>query len=195
MGAIAEQLRAELANPEFSEGYAEGFLDAYVATQIKVLREQREMTQRELAEKIGSHQTVISRVENVGYSGWNVGTLKKLARAFGVRLKISFEQYGSLPDEVEAFSRGDLQRLPRHADPGLIHDAQPNEQEAARLRAIIGNVTQAGVEAVPPISAVVSLTLNVGQATDEERRGQSYRVLPRRASTAVERMAEAMAAA
>ena len=39
MSAIGEALRLELSDPEYSEGYAESFLNSFIATQIKVLRE------------------------------------------------------------------------------------------------------------------------------------------------------------
>ncbi len=120
MGAISETLRQDLRQPEFSEGYAESFQDAYVATQIKVLREQNKWTQAALAKELDTTQTVISRIENVNYSSWNISTLKKLARAFRVRLKVSFETYGSLIHDVDSFSRKDLQRAPRESDPELL---------------------------------------------------------------------------
>jgi transcriptional regulator with XRE-family HTH domain len=119
MGAISEALRHDLSQPEFSEGYAESFQDALVATQIKVLREDNRWTQADLAEKIGTTQTAISRIESVNYSAWNISTLKKLARAFRVRLKVSFETYGSLIQDVEGFSRESLRRIPREEDPEL----------------------------------------------------------------------------
>ncbi|HUO31643.1 MAG TPA: helix-turn-helix transcriptional regulator [Bryobacteraceae bacterium] len=116
-------MRQDLRQPEFSEGYAESFQDAYVATQIKVLREQNKWTQADLAKEIGTTQTAISRIENVNYSAWNISTLKKLARAFRVRLKVSFETYGSLIYDVDTFSRDALQRVPREADPELMESA------------------------------------------------------------------------
>jgi transcriptional regulator with XRE-family HTH domain len=116
---IERALRTELRDPEYSEGYAESFLNAYVATQIKVIREQREMTQAQVAEAIGTTQAGISRIENVNYSSWSIRTLIKLARAFGVRLKVSFEPFGTLPDEVMAFNRDALQRVKREEDPLL----------------------------------------------------------------------------
>ena len=119
MSVITEALRDELKDPEYSEGYAESFLNAWIATQIKVLREQHGLKQGELAKMVGTKQTGISRIESVNYSAWNIRTLKKLARAFNVRLKVSFETYGSLLDEVEAFSREALQRAPREKDPVL----------------------------------------------------------------------------
>jgi len=119
MADISETLRVELRDPEYSEGYAESFLNAYVATQIKVIREQRKLTQSKLAEILATKQTVVSRIENVNYSAWNIKTLKKLARALKVRLRVSFESYGTLPLEVATFSREALQRPAREDDPGL----------------------------------------------------------------------------
>lgn len=130
---IGETLRRELAQPEFSEGYAESFHDAYIATQIKVLRERSEWTQARLAAEIGTTQTVISRIENVNYSAWNISTLKRLARAFRVRLRVSFETYGSLIDEVERFSREALDRLPREKDPILVYGRPARRKEVGRV--------------------------------------------------------------
>src|SRR6266536_1496731 len=135
MNAISTQfddLREELKDPEYSEGYAESFLDSYIATQIKVLREQHNLSQKSLAELIGTRQGVISRIENVNYSKWNVSTLKKLARAFRVRLKVSFETYGALIADVAAFSRQDLQRLPRENDP-ILYPGESALQTGAQL--------------------------------------------------------------
>jgi transcriptional regulator with XRE-family HTH domain len=116
MSDTIDHLRDELKDAEYSEGYAESFLDSYIATQIKVLREQSGLSQKGLADLLGMRQGVISRIENVNYSKWNVSTLKKLARAFHVRLKVSFETYGSLLADVSAFSRESLQREPRERD-------------------------------------------------------------------------------
>ena len=89
---LVESLRQELRNDaEYADSYDESFLNGYIATQIKVIREQRGLTQGQLAGYVGTTQGGISRVENVNYSSWNVRTLRKLARAFDVRLKVSFE--------------------------------------------------------------------------------------------------------
>lgn len=122
MADIAETLRNDFRDIEFAEVYADSFLDSSIATQIKVLREQRQMTQQELAEKIGSTQTVISRIERVDYSSWSLKTLKKLAAAFRVRLRVSFETYGTLIGEIDSFGRGSLKR-PAHEDDPLLADS------------------------------------------------------------------------
>src|SRR6266404_6331677 len=131
MGAISETLRVELRQPEFSEGYAESFQDAYLATQIKVLREQNGWTQAKLAKEMDTTQTAISRIENVNYSSHNIRTLKRAARAFRLRLRVSFETYGSLVDDMDKFSRENLQRLPREKDPELT-GAVPQEDAATQ---------------------------------------------------------------
>lgn len=118
-GEIEFALRRKLCDKEYAQGYAESFLNAYIATQIKVIREQREMTQAKLGSMIGTTQGGVSRYENVDYSSWNVKSLIKMARAFDVRLKVSFEPFGTLPDEVVRFDRQSLERVERDEDPGL----------------------------------------------------------------------------
>jgi len=122
MTDIKKSLRKELLDKEYAQGYAESFFNAFLAAQIKILREQRGMTQAALAVAIGTTQTGISRFENVIYSSWSIRTLIKLARAFDVRLKVSFETFGSLPDEVIHFQRENLERVEREKDPYLSED-------------------------------------------------------------------------
>lgn len=160
MSDISKSLRSELRDPEYSEGYAESFLNSYIATQIKVIREQRGLKQGELGKKIGTTQTAISRIENVNYSGWNTKTLKKLARAFGVRLRISFETYGTLPDEVVSFNRETLKRDERENDPGLLERIGPRSEigdaaeQAMAMGGTLNNPTQVNVIVMPWTPAV-----------------------------------------
>jgi transcriptional regulator with XRE-family HTH domain len=136
MGAISEVLKADFRDDgEFAEEYAESFLDTSVATQIKVLREDSKMSQKQLGEAIGTTQTAISRIENVNYSARSISTLKKLARAFKVRLHVSFETYGSLIGDVERFNRQRLGRAPRDKDPVLHPELLPSPTEQLKANA------------------------------------------------------------
>ena len=112
-----DKLRREFRDPEYAFSYADGFLNSYIATQLKVLREQRGWTQEKLAQESGMMQARISVLENVNYSSWSISTLRRLARALGVRLKVSFEQFGTLLPELEHLERKSLQRLPLAKDP------------------------------------------------------------------------------
>lgn len=117
MSELLEQLRQTFSDKDYRDSYSESFMNSYVAAQIKVLREQYPLTQGELAEKIGTSQPGVARFENVNYSSWKVETLRKIARALDVRLKITFEEFGTLPDEVEGFHRDRLLRAPFDRDP------------------------------------------------------------------------------
>jgi transcriptional regulator with XRE-family HTH domain len=114
---LIEELRQSFTDEEYRNAYAESFLNSYVAGQIKVLREEYPMTQGELAEKVGTKQPGIARLENVNYSAWKVESLRKLARALNVRLRITFEEWGTLPGEIENFRKDALKRAPFAKDP------------------------------------------------------------------------------
>lgn len=116
-GELIEHLRASFADEDYRNAYADSFSNSYVAAQIKLLREEYPMTQGELAEKIGTKQPGIARLENVNYSTWKVETLRKLARALRVRLKITFEEWGTLAVDIEGFKHESLLRRPFDKDP------------------------------------------------------------------------------
>jgi transcriptional regulator with XRE-family HTH domain len=120
-----------LRDLDYRYAYAEDFLNTLVATQIKVLREQRNLTQQELADLIGTKQAGISRLENVNYSAWKTQTLRKLARAFGVRLRITFETFGTLLDDSARFSPQNLERPEFSDDPAFSEGISASEPVVA----------------------------------------------------------------
>jgi len=103
-----EQLRRSLDNEDLRYVYADTITNAFISAQIKALREERELSQLELAKLIGTQQSGISRLEKSDYSAWKVETLRKLAKAFHVRLRIRFEEFGTLIDEAGGFNEGVL---------------------------------------------------------------------------------------
>jgi transcriptional regulator with XRE-family HTH domain len=105
-----EGVDAQMDDPEFRHSYAASFMNSCIAAQIKIIREKRRWTQAQLAERIGTKQAGISRLENVNYDAWKVETLARLARAFDVRLRISFEEFDSLFDEIHNYGREALER-------------------------------------------------------------------------------------
>jgi transcriptional regulator with XRE-family HTH domain len=125
MSESRDMLREEFQDKEYRQTYAEDFLNTKIATQIRVLREQRGWTQAELADMIGTKQAGVSRLENVNYSGWKIETLKKIARAFDVVFNAGFESFGKLLDEAEEFSREALEK------PSFEHDPDWHEREEA----------------------------------------------------------------
>lgn len=109
--------RDDFRNQEYRATYAADFLDSMIATQLKVLREERGFSQARLAELTGMKQSRISTMENVSYSRWGIGTLKRLAKAFDLPLFVFFGTFGQLLEHVEKFSRAYLSRASFADDP------------------------------------------------------------------------------
>ncbi|MSV35024.1 MAG: XRE family transcriptional regulator [Bryobacterales bacterium] len=112
MEELTARIKKNLANEETRYVYADTVVNAFIAAQIKALRDDRDLSQQELASLIGTKQSGVSRLERADYSSWKVETLRKLARAFGVRLRIRFEEFGTLLDEMRGFYNKNL--LPRN---------------------------------------------------------------------------------
>ncbi len=119
MSDLLENLRTEFQDPEYRYAYAESFLNTKLATQIKVLREARGLTQADLGRVVGTKQSGFSRFEDVNHSSWKTDTLWKIARGLGVRVNISFETFGSLIEDKKRFKRESLLRPTFEDDPAF----------------------------------------------------------------------------
>ncbi len=76
------------------------YLNVSVALQIRGLREKRGWSQEELAQRAGLHQEQISLLEMVRWKHHpQIGTLRAVAQALDVALKVQFESYGELVNE------------------------------------------------------------------------------------------------
>src|SRR5689334_2869128 len=113
MNELRNRLIAEFEDKEYAEAYLDDFLNVYIATQLKVLREQRGLSQQALAELADMKQTRISLLENVNYGSWSIQTLRRIAHALDVALNVSFEEVGSQVDTIVSFSRASLERANR----------------------------------------------------------------------------------
>jgi transcriptional regulator with XRE-family HTH domain len=116
MSEFQEKLRCEFQDKEYAHAYMEESLNHYIATQIKVLREQRQLTQTQLAILAEMEQGDISVLEDVDYESWSIKSLKQLANAFDVTLHVSFESFSNSIQRIENFSRKILERPSRIQD-------------------------------------------------------------------------------
>jgi len=87
MDDFTRHLNESLKEPEFKKEWDK--LDArYKIIELFIdLRNQYKLTQAEFAKKIGTTQSVVSRIEN-GNVNVGVGFLQKVAEAFGKHLEI-----------------------------------------------------------------------------------------------------------
>jgi transcriptional regulator with XRE-family HTH domain len=131
---LQKQLEKDLRNEESRCVYADTVTNAFISAQIRSLREQRDLSQDELANLVGTKQSGISRLERSDYSTWKVETLRKLAKAFGVRLRVRFEEFGTLVDEITGFNDKNL--LPRkfEDDPAFKEGTRRSHRKTFRRR-------------------------------------------------------------
>lgn len=130
MSELIEAIREELKDEETRHIYADDLLNTYIATQIKVLREERGWTQEMLAQKAGMRQERISVLEDVNYQSWTASVLKRLARAFDVHLSIKFESFGTYLKDFANFNRKALER-PSFADDPAFKQPVKKKTEVA----------------------------------------------------------------
>ena len=78
-----------LKNPKFKHAVKANRLEYEIARVIIKARLKHRLTQKQLAKKLSTQQSVISRIETAQTTA-SVSFLKRLAKVFGTELKISF---------------------------------------------------------------------------------------------------------
>lgn len=83
-------------NKAFRDAFSNAQLATGMAAQIQTMREDRNLTQAELAEASGMAQSRISLLEDPSYDRMSIGTLKRIASAFDVALTVKFVPYSEI---------------------------------------------------------------------------------------------------
>ena len=79
-----------LEDKNFREEFEQEYKNLIVSEKIAELRHKAHLTQEQLARKVHTTKSAISRYENNGYQGYSVSLLQKIASACGADLRISF---------------------------------------------------------------------------------------------------------
>ena len=85
-----DYLNEQLKDPAVRKAYEEEGVFVELAIQVARLREQKGITQRELAKRLHTSQQTISRLESPRNGSLSLKTLIKLAHALGKDLKVQF---------------------------------------------------------------------------------------------------------
>ena len=73
--------------------------EADIAAQIYELRQQAKLTQKQLAELIGTTQSVISRLEDADYKGHSLEMLRRIAQSLHCKLQVQI-----VPENKHAYA-------------------------------------------------------------------------------------------
>jgi ribosome-binding protein aMBF1 (putative translation factor) len=76
-------------DPELEEMVKEASLNAAVAQLIYDARSKAGLTQKQLAVRVGTQQSVIARLEDADYEGHSLSMLQRIACALNQRVEIS----------------------------------------------------------------------------------------------------------
>lgn len=79
-----------LQDQNFKENFEQEYKNLVISEKIAELRHKAHLTQEELAERVHTTKSAISRYESNGYRGYSVSLLQKIASACGADLRISF---------------------------------------------------------------------------------------------------------
>ncbi len=72
---------------EFAEGFDAGYEEFKIGVMLKIAREKAGITQEQLAQKMNTKKSAISRIENHA-DDIKLSTLKKFAQALGKKLNV-----------------------------------------------------------------------------------------------------------
>ena len=100
--ASAAQSVSWIHDDELRADYMEASLEQDIAWQVRINREARGLSQVDLANLIGTHQSAISRAEDPAYGKLSIGTLTKIAHAFECALLLRFVSYEDFAHRVGA---------------------------------------------------------------------------------------------
>jgi HTH-type transcriptional regulator / antitoxin HipB len=79
--------KRKLKDKKFAEGYEEGFQEFRIGMMLKAAREKSGITQEELARRIKTTKSAISRIENHS-EDIKLSTLQKVAKSLGKRISV-----------------------------------------------------------------------------------------------------------
>ncbi|MBU4462533.1 MAG: helix-turn-helix domain-containing protein [Proteobacteria bacterium] len=84
-------LEEQLKDPDFARRYQKAG-DAWdVALQLAALRKKAGLSQKELAQRVGTSQQQISRLESTSYEGHSLSMLRRVAEVLGAKVHIDIQ--------------------------------------------------------------------------------------------------------
>ena len=90
MRRLKDRLKEDLRDPAFKKAFDEEEIFTSLAIQIAKLREEKELTQKQLSRLLHTSQQTVSRLEHPRNDSFSLKTLLKLAKAFNKKLSVQF---------------------------------------------------------------------------------------------------------
>lgn len=101
MNELIKKLSSEFQDAEYAHAYLAEQSNIHIAAQVRALRLQMQLSQAQLAELTSMRQERISKIEMADFDSLTLTTLRRLAEAFDVHMKVEF---ASIADAVVDFA-------------------------------------------------------------------------------------------
>ena len=88
---LKQHIGEKMKNPEFKKAWQDLDAEFSILESVIKARKKARLTQQELAERIGTKQPALSRLEKGGFEKANIETLRKIANALNYKLIVRFE--------------------------------------------------------------------------------------------------------
>lgn len=98
---FAEYIRKRLEeDADLAEQIDEEEFSAHIAQQIFDAREAAGLSQKQLADRIGTQQSVISRLEDADYGSHSLSMLRRISKALDCKLRVEFYRQSAPPCQL-----------------------------------------------------------------------------------------------
>jgi transcriptional regulator with XRE-family HTH domain len=124
-----EKIAKDIADPEQRRYLVEAQIRQGVPLQLRAMREHRGWTQATLAEKLGTTQNAVSRLENPRTGKPSITTLERIAEVFDVALVVKFASFSDFSIRWRAY----LTSLYAYLAMGTKRKSHSNEAPSAKL--------------------------------------------------------------
>lgn len=104
-----------LRDKDFRDAYVDEHVRTFVAYQLRSIRKERKLTQKQLAGILGKPASVVSRLENVEYGRVTIQTLLNIAHRLDVALVVKFAEFSEFLSAYSELSHTDLATRPYSA--------------------------------------------------------------------------------
>jgi len=107
---LEEFFKDDFQDPQLRQAYLE-VLDEELGDILRYLREQRGLTQRELAERLKTTRSRVSQIEGTEGLSLSLETIARYATALGYRMRLAFED-----EDGDVVARFTLNEVPMRSD-------------------------------------------------------------------------------
>ena len=85
-------LEAQFKNQDFAERFKKAGDAWEIALQIAALRKEAGLSQKELAQRLGTSQQQVSRLESPAYEGHSLSMLRRVAEVLGATVQVKIQK-------------------------------------------------------------------------------------------------------